>query len=101
MTPSTEQSYWENRRSPHYVRDMESRTIHALYAKFAREFAVSEPSEAQLWLWDALQSELWFRWRRAESPLLRCHCEYCWPPPCAHAALTPADFSEPCFAWDD
>lgn len=69
------------RRSPGWVRALESRNLHALAFRLRWEYQDRGLSGPQEWLLDACISELEYRRRRA----LRCHswsvcsCELCVP----------------------
>lgn len=68
------------RRSPMWVRQLDSQTIHAMCGRFARDRRSADLTEAQEWLWDGLISELEYRHRHTRPAYQRCSCEYCVPP---------------------
>lgn len=68
------------RRSPQWVRDLDSRVLHAMAFRFNADRQSEDLSDAQEWLYDALISELEYRHRRATNIRDRCSCELCLPP---------------------
>lgn len=68
------------RRSPQWVRDLDSRVIHSIAWRFNQERVSADLTEAQEWLWSALISELEYRNRSALHVFQRCSCELCIPP---------------------
>lgn len=67
------------RRSPGWVRSMESRNVHALAFRLRNRFMVEGISSAEEWLLDACISELEYRRRRAlrARSWSACACELC------------------------
>jgi len=74
----------KRRRSPDWVRAMDSHTLHRLAGRLLRDFRMSGITPRQDWLLGAALSEL--EYRRRVEPLLteRCSCFMCigreWTP---------------------
>lgn len=68
------------RRSPLWVRQLPSRTLHGIAGRFQRQRASADLTAAQEWLWDALISELEYRHRTTRPAWQRCSCALCVAP---------------------
>lgn len=64
------------RRSPHWVRQLDVKGLHALALKLNSERRVKDLSDAQEWLFDCVVSELAYRRRRGRVALW-CTCAFC------------------------
>ncbi len=71
---------WKRRRSPLWVRDMPSNSLHGLALRLMRDGESEDLSDAQEWLWSACISELEYRHRSAPKGEQRCACMLCIPP---------------------
>lgn len=55
-------------------------TLHGLALQLRQSRLDDRITERQEWLWDAVVSELEYRWRKhTDSPLKRCWCDVCAP----------------------
>jgi hypothetical protein len=68
------------RRSPSWVRETASPALHSIVARFNRDRASADLTDAQEWLWDACISELEYRRRHCRPAWKACACQYCLPP---------------------
>lgn len=68
------------RRSPRWVRESSSETLHAIAHRFLNMQESVDLTERQEWLWNALVSELEYRWRTTRPSWQRCACGLCRPP---------------------
>lgn len=68
------------RRSPQWVRELTSRECHGIALKLHRGRTSADLSDAQEWLWEAVISELEYRWRHPSTEWFWCSCELCCPP---------------------
>jgi len=68
------------RRSPRWVRESSSATLHAIAHRFLNMQTTADLTERQEWLWEALISELEHRHRNARPAWQRCQCGLCRPP---------------------
>ena len=65
------------RRSPAWIRRLDSRTIHGMAGRFLREQRQRDLSKGQEWLWRSLISELEYRRRSTTQGWLACSCALC------------------------
>ena len=66
------------RRSPGYIRVMSDGALHGIACRLRLERSQDGCTSHQEWLWDAVISELEYRWRKhTDDPLKRCWCEFC------------------------
>ncbi len=70
----------KRRRSPLWVREMPSNSLHGLALRLMNEERGQDLSSGQEWLWHACISELEWRWRNAKKSEQRCVCLLCVPP---------------------
>jgi hypothetical protein len=70
------------RRSPSWVREWSSEDIHKVALRFHHERMTEGLTERQEWLWDALISELEYRFREGmrSSRYPVCSCWLCFGP---------------------
>lgn len=68
------------RRSPGWVRALSVRDLHRIAYRLQHQRESADLSDRQEWLWDALISELEYRWRSEERFLFRCTCQLCVAP---------------------
>ena len=68
------------RMSPQWVRELPSRTLHALAFKLQRLSVSTDLSPGQEWLFEACVSELEYRRRTTRWPEVRCTCQLCFGP---------------------
>lgn len=68
------------RRSPRWVRDLDSDTLHAIATRFLSLQTTADLSERQEWLWTALISELEYRRARTSPAWRKCNCALCVAP---------------------
>lgn len=68
------------RRSPGWMRQASSETLHGIAWSFVKAQETEDLSEAQEWLWRGLISELEYRQRRARPSWSSCACMLCIPP---------------------
>lgn len=68
------------RRSPRWVRELSLAEAHAIAYSFLNAQTTTDLTERQEWLWDALVSELEYRWRNTRPSWQRCNCGLCRPP---------------------
>lgn len=68
------------RRSPLWVRAMDSDTLHGIAGRFARQIREEDITRGQWRLWSAVLSELEYRRRSAPSVWDACSCWFCLPP---------------------
>lgn len=68
------------RRSPAWLRRRSRDELHAMAHYLLRYQEGADLSEPQEWLWDALISELEYRWRNTKPAWRRCPCGLCHPP---------------------
>lgn len=68
------------RRSPAYVREWSSETLHAVAGRLTNIAQQADLSEAQNYLWDCVIAELEYRFRHRSAQWPWCSCELCVPP---------------------
>jgi hypothetical protein len=68
------------RRSPRWIRDCDSARLHSIAHSLLSGQEEADLSERQEWLWNAVISELEWRWHKKRPVYLRCSCYLCIPP---------------------
>jgi hypothetical protein len=68
------------RRSPGWVRASDSNRLHGIATSLLKGQETEDLSDRQEWLWNAIISELEWRWHRKRPVWQRCSCYLCVPP---------------------
>lgn len=68
------------RRSPLFVREWSSETLHAVAGRLRRDACSQGLTRGQECLWDWVISELEYRFRHRSTQWPWCACELCVPP---------------------
>jgi len=73
--------YLTRRRSPQWVREWSSETLHGVAGMLTRTARSKDLTRGQETLWAAVISELEYRHRSARrANQWACYCDYCLPP---------------------